>query len=335
MSSSSAPSKDWTTAFTGAFREEFCRTIRELPLEKLERFPPPKVGGLPIGHELRVVRRFLTGGSSMLEPSAFSGAYRRVTSKKQQWLYRGLALGEQLERDQWRSLIGSDSVDRWAEAGLLNPADGDRLACRFRVIVLGPLRLLIDHNDPFPLRIHIGQDSLNMVEFLNRHVRDDAGMMLDVGTGSGLQLLSFRSKAACRFGCGYQSARGPHRADERGNQRRVYVPRRRAERIRPRVAATSISARYLEYAVYVFSRERGGKQLGRPRWASRHCVDALIRRAAGRIARSGRRRLPTLRRPRDARWPEPIRDRIGGTSAALPFRYNDVRPAEILGPAAL
>ncbi len=105
-----------------------------------------------------------------------------------------------MDRDQWRSLIGSESVDRWTEAGLLDPADGDRLACRFRVIVLGPLRLLIDHNDPFPLRIHIGQDSLNMVEFLNRHVSDDAGTMLDVGTGSGLQLLSFGRKRPSALG---------------------------------------------------------------------------------------------------------------------------------------
>lgn len=187
----STPSTDWTCAFEGDFREVFCQTIRDLTLEALQRFPPPKVDGLPIGHELRIAGRFLGGGSSMLDPSALSGAYRRLASARQQTLYRGLALGEPLNRDQWDSLIGRETVNQWAARGLLDPAAGDRLACRFRVIVLGPLRLVIDHPDPtIPLRIHIGQDSLNMVEFLARRVHEVDGAMLDVGTGSGLQLLT-------------------------------------------------------------------------------------------------------------------------------------------------
>ncbi len=58
----------------------------------------------------------------------------------------------------------------------------------------------MDHNDPFPLRIHIGQDSLNMVEFLKRHDPDETGTMLDVGTGSGLQLLTFGRKRSAALG---------------------------------------------------------------------------------------------------------------------------------------
>ena len=43
--------------------------LRELPFAGLERIPPPKREGLPVGHEWRVLRRFLTGGSA---PVVFS-----------------------------------------------------------------------------------------------------------------------------------------------------------------------------------------------------------------------------------------------------------------------
>jgi len=201
MSLPTVSSSDWTIAFEGDFRTSFCQTLRDLRLDELQRFPPPKVDGLPIGHELRIAGRFLSGGSSMLDPSALSGVYRRLTSATQQALYRGLALGEPLSRPQWESLIGREAVDQWVERGLLTTAADDRLACRFRVIVLGPLRFVIDHPDPsILLRIHIGQDSLNMVEFLAHHARDVDGTMLDVGTGSGLQLLTSGRKRSSALG---------------------------------------------------------------------------------------------------------------------------------------
>lgn len=182
---------DWTTAFDGEFGDAFCQTMRELPLSQLQRFPPPKGGGLPFGHEMRIAQRFLTGGSSMLDPSGLSGVYRRLAPATLQTLYRGMVLGQPLPRDQWQSLIGRESAEQWAAHGLLDPAADHSWRCRFRVIVLGPLRFVVDHNDTsIAQRVHIGQDSLNMMEFVQRQVGGARGSMLDVGTGSGLQLLA-------------------------------------------------------------------------------------------------------------------------------------------------
>ncbi len=46
--------EDWITHLTGDFRREILTTLRGLPLERLQKYPPPKIGGLPIGNESRV-----------------------------------------------------------------------------------------------------------------------------------------------------------------------------------------------------------------------------------------------------------------------------------------
>ena len=127
----------------------------------------------------------------MLDQSGLSSSYLRFTSKHLQLLYRGLTLGHPLAPAQWRSLLGQDSTEQWLAHGLLLPGNDDRLTCCLRLIVVGHLRFAVDYfHYSLPQRVHIGGDSLNMMEFLERHATDRGGRMLDVGTGSGLQLLA-------------------------------------------------------------------------------------------------------------------------------------------------
>lgn len=192
MQAISAPHIDWTSALDGDFSSELAQALRALPLRKLRRLPPPKRVGLPIGHEFRIARRYLAGGSSMLDPSGFSAAYRWLASKETQLLYDGLACRQPLAMEQWQWLLGRHAIDRWLQRGLLTPTIGDLLECRFRLLVVGPHQFVVDHYDKtIPQRVHIGADSLHMMEFLEPRLEDDAGAMLDVGVGSGIQLLAF------------------------------------------------------------------------------------------------------------------------------------------------
>jgi hypothetical protein len=184
-------SADWTRTFEGDFADSFCRTLRSLPWDQLQRYPPPKSGGLPLGHELRIAGRFLRGRSSMLDPSGLSRLYRRFAPDEQRLLYQGLVLGEPLDQKTWRALLSREAADEWVERRLFDAAGSERLRCRFRVIAVNGLLLVVDHSDnSIPQRVHIGQDSLNMVEFLAGRPIEPSGAMLDVGTGSGLQLLA-------------------------------------------------------------------------------------------------------------------------------------------------
>ncbi|MGQ0713248.1 MAG: 50S ribosomal protein L11 methyltransferase [Gemmatimonadaceae bacterium] len=182
---------DWTTSLESDLRGTFIDVIRSLDIGNLQRYPPPKMGGLPFGHELRILRRFTSGGSSMLDQSAFSGAYRAFASSKQQLTYRGLVIGSELAHDEWAQLIGRDAVDEWTVAGMLTPGPPGGLRARFRVIAASGLVLVVDPLDEtFRFRVHIGQDSLNMAEFLTaRDLRADS-RVIDVGTGSGILLMT-------------------------------------------------------------------------------------------------------------------------------------------------
>lgn len=183
---------DWTTSFDeAAFRDEFCRIIREWKVGALQRFPPPKSSGLPFGHELRIARRFLSGRSSLLDESGLSSAYRLLASERQRLVYRAVVLGEPLARAEWQALVGSAAVGPWTERGLLREEAGGRLAARFRVIALDDLLFVTDPlTESFPLRVHIGQDSLNMVEFVRPRVAGRTGLSLDVGPGTGVLLIA-------------------------------------------------------------------------------------------------------------------------------------------------
>src|SRR5687767_3316684 len=189
---SDAPGKaDWSESLTGSFGDSFIQDIQALDVPSLQRFPPPKVGGLPLGHEIRILRRFARGGSSMLDQSAFSDIYRAFASPRQRLAYRAVVTGEELTHDQWTRLIGPAAVNAWTGQHLLAPTATGGLRARFRVIAASGLVLIVDPLDEtFRFRVHIGQDSLNMAEFLSeRHFPAEA-RALDVGTGSGIRLMT-------------------------------------------------------------------------------------------------------------------------------------------------
>jgi SAM-dependent methyltransferase len=182
---------DWTTLLAGDSGRAFMDAIKSLDVASLQRYPPPKVNGLPLGHELRIFRRFLTTGSgSMLDQSAFSMAYRALASPRQRLIYHGVVLGAELARAQWAELVG-DAVTEWVEAGLLAPGPSRGLRARFRAIAASGLILIVDPLDEtFRFRVHIGQDSLNMAEFLTARNLPADSRVLDVGTGSGILLMT-------------------------------------------------------------------------------------------------------------------------------------------------
>jgi release factor glutamine methyltransferase len=182
---------DWTSSLDGTFGDSFLRDVRALDISTLQRFPPPKMGGLPFGHEIRILRRFARGASSMLDQSAFSELYRAFATPRQRLAYRALVIGEELSRGEWEHLIGAEAASAWTHHHMLSPAAAGGLRARFRAVVASGLVLIVDPLDEaFRFRVHIGQDSLNMAEFLEqRHFPPDA-RALDVGTGSGVLLMT-------------------------------------------------------------------------------------------------------------------------------------------------
>jgi 2-polyprenyl-3-methyl-5-hydroxy-6-metoxy-1,4-benzoquinol methylase len=182
---------DWTDALERGFRHSFIEAIKSLDIGSLQRYPPPKRGGLPLGHELRVVRRFLRGGSSMLDQSAFSTAYRALASDRQRLTYRAVVTGDELSHDEWNRLVGQRTVGEWTAERLLAPTATGGLRARFRAIATSGLVLIVDPlDDTFRFRVHIGQDSLNMAEFLRSQNLPREARALDVGTGSGILLMT-------------------------------------------------------------------------------------------------------------------------------------------------
>jgi methylase of polypeptide subunit release factors len=169
--------------------------LRGLELEQLRRFPPPKPGRVPFGHELRVLGRYLSGGNALFDPSGLWRAYRALASARQRLLYRAFLSSEALPPSAWRELLGADELDAWQERRLLRIA-GDGFRCRFRCCPIGRVLLLGDPDEPKLLRrVLIGQDSYNMVHFMDRQLLGRYGRYLDVGPGSGVVLLNYAARA--------------------------------------------------------------------------------------------------------------------------------------------
>jgi len=184
---------DWIDSLRHDFRQQFIGTIKSLSLDRLQKYPPPKLSGLPVGHELRILRRLLSGGCSMLDPSALSNLYRLPLPSREKVLYRAFILGEALPESEWSGLIGPQQVAAWREHGLLRQS-GDGLVASFRVIAIGKATMVVDPLDVmFANRVHIGGDSLKMIEFLKGQKLPTSGRYLDVGTGAGAILLQLSS----------------------------------------------------------------------------------------------------------------------------------------------
>ncbi len=191
---------DWLDAVTGPFREEFLAAVRNLPIRSARRFPPPKQGRIPFGHELRVLRRFAARESTLFDPSAFSALYGRMASPREQLFHRLLIRSESLPRAEWEQLIGADATRAWTERELLRESDGG-LFCRFCVYSIGDVTLIGDTERTRLLRrVLVGQDSFMMVEFMRQQNLGRFRRYLDVGPGSGVVLLNVSSHAEERVG---------------------------------------------------------------------------------------------------------------------------------------
>ncbi len=187
---------DWVDSLREEpFRSSCLATLRGFSLRRLQRLPPPRRGRLPFGHELRVLASYLGDRNAVFDPSAFSRAYRALASARDRELYSAFVLSESLGRESWARLIGEESLARWLDHRLLRELDGG-LRCRFVALPVGRLVLLGDALRPMlKRRVLIGQDSANMVAFLERQQVGRLDRYLDVGPGSGVILLALCDRA--------------------------------------------------------------------------------------------------------------------------------------------
>jgi methylase of polypeptide subunit release factors len=191
---------DWLDQLEGPFRKEFLSVIRALPVATARRFPPPKRGRIPFGHELRVLRRFLAGESTLFDPSGFSALYRRSATPRERLLHRGLIQSESLPRADWEALIGPTATRTWTERELLREGEGG-LWCRFCVYSIGDVTLIGDTERTRLLRrVLVGQDSFMMADFMREQRLGHFRRYLDVGPGSGVVLLNVSPHADERVG---------------------------------------------------------------------------------------------------------------------------------------
>jgi methylase of polypeptide subunit release factors len=206
-------SEDWVSYLEGEFRESLIATLRRLSFERFQKYPPPKLTGLPLGNEHRILSRFLRGASSQLDASGFSGVYRSLMNEEQRLIYRAFRTNDFLTDDQWAAIIGSDNIPSWiSNRALVADANG-HLQCQFSIVSLDGLAFAVEHLQdhgtpseqhsivdepdspsdeirPF-YHTYIGLDSQRMIEVMEKMALPTAGRYLDCGPGSGSLLLYF------------------------------------------------------------------------------------------------------------------------------------------------
>lgn len=212
-------SEDWITHLTGEYRSEALRVLRSLSLEKLQKFPPPKIGGLPVGNETRVLKRYVKGESSQLDASALSTVYRMFAAPREKLLNQAFRETKHLSQADWTEVFGDEATfQKWVENKLLRKTKENKFVCRFCIIALGDLIFAVD-----PLNDHgnqhesvvipkeklpevldndykefnhtyIGLDSLRMIEIMEENRLPNSGRYLDCGQGAGAILLYFARK---------------------------------------------------------------------------------------------------------------------------------------------
>jgi methylase of polypeptide subunit release factors len=211
-------SEDWITYLETEVRAGLLATLRGLSLERLQKYPPPKIGGLPLGNEGRVFKRYVKGESSQLDASALSSFYRSFASSRDKLLYRAFRQNEKLSREEWAEIIGAENIEKWLANKFLRETESGTLVCQFSAVALDGLILLVDPlNDhgnsnemlalwekytaapeagtgeeiqPFHIT-YIGLDSLRMIEFMEHGEMPAGGRYLDCGPGAGAILLYF------------------------------------------------------------------------------------------------------------------------------------------------
>lgn len=226
-------SEDWISHLDGEFRNNVIETLRGLDLARLQKYPPPKINGLPLGNETRVLSRFLSGQSSQLDASAFSALYRSRLNEELKLLYAAFRQNTALPRSDWQKLIGEANVDPWIANKCLRERQNGTLECQFSVVGVDSLVFAVDplkdHGEswepdfiadgpqdsdtdiqPF-FHTYIGQDSLHMIESMEERVVQRGDRYLDCGPGSGGVLLYFARRFEAAVGIDI-NARAAHLA---------------------------------------------------------------------------------------------------------------------------
>jgi hypothetical protein len=211
-------SEDWISHLTGDFRESLIEELRAFNFAKLQRYPPPKLTGLPFGNETRILARFLRGRSSQLDASALSIVYRSLLSEDERTLYKAFRRNDFLSTEEWSDPIGRENVDAWIENKCLRADANGKLQCQFTVVSVDGLVFandpLIDQGEiweppcvvdkngagtsedikPF-FHTYIGLDSLRMIEVMEQMELPRPKRYLDCGPGAGGLLLYFGRRA--------------------------------------------------------------------------------------------------------------------------------------------
>lgn len=205
---------DWVSYLESDIKDALIATIRGLSLERLQKFPPPKVEGLPFGNETRVLSRFLRGKSSQLDASAFSTFYRSLLTEELKQLYLAFRQNEYLPLESWLKLLGSETLNQWVEHKFLLKDSEGSLQCQFSAISIDGMVFLTDplkdHGklwEPFFIvddaskngtedvrpfyHAYMGLDSLRMIEVMEAASIGSGRRYLDCGPGSGGLLLYF------------------------------------------------------------------------------------------------------------------------------------------------
>jgi hypothetical protein len=205
---------DWITFLQDRqFRNEMSDTLRSLDLAHLQKYPPPKINGLPIGNETRVFSRFIRRQSSQLDASALSSLYRRFLSAEDKVLYQAFRMNEPLSTVEWSNIIGHDTVEKWIENRCLETMTDGSVRCQFSIVSIDgivfcvdPLKdhgkiwepnFIVDQESDISEEIqpffhtYIGLDSLRMIELMKKEALPNGGRYLDCGPGCGSLLLYF------------------------------------------------------------------------------------------------------------------------------------------------
>ena len=206
---------DWVNRLEGKIRTDLIETLQSLSLERLQKYPPPKLHGLPFGNETRILKRYFKNQSSQLDASVFSNFYLNFADQREKLLYEAFRQNKELSASQWSEIIGEENIEKWVENKFLRKLENGNLRCIFTIIGLDGLIYLTDplndhggsfesvaflENENFDKdedgieefhHTYIGLDSLRMIEVMQETNFPKGRRFLDCGPGAGAILLYF------------------------------------------------------------------------------------------------------------------------------------------------
>jgi methylase of polypeptide subunit release factors len=190
---STSKRRDWLDCTDDAYAEEFRKELVSLDLGQLRRYPSPRSGGLPVGHELQVFNRFVSGKDAVLLESAISGLYRKAAARRTRKLFEGLVLNRALPESDWSELLGKAVVSQWLGRELLAASQDGSLTCRFQAVPEDGFVVLTDPPSAAP-DLRASGNAVSPIEtklnlHLKHHLRGERARSLEVGPGAGLSTL--------------------------------------------------------------------------------------------------------------------------------------------------